>query len=210
MPHKDLYSVEEIFKHIKDRNWQWFLHKIQPVDVVNACPFALAMCVAHDLIESSAREEGIIVDEIRQFVVSLLHVIRVQYASQWNKDWKNEALLGIACALVYLEEEAFVHMKNAYHQCVDPPQSLILAYIRAGERIDDPLSSDVVAELSYLAIKQGVTYEAARQLEAVADSQGNNKEKKYWQEVAKEANRLGLHVAMIVPDVLDNRRQTIT
>ena len=139
---------------------------------------------------------------MRDFAVNLLIILRAKNPKEWEEDWKNEVFLGISCALVYREEEAFVYIKNAYENLDDPPQSLIFAYISAGSRPDHLLTEKEIVELIQRALKKGVTYESAERMASLASKKGDQEKCEYWEQQALEAEANKLHTPIITPNVL--------
>src|SRR5262249_35693855 len=119
--------------------------------------------------------------------------------------WKNEAYLGITCAIVFREEEAFLHIQRAYTLLNDPPQSLILAYISAGSGPDHFLTKEQIAQLSQNAISKGITYESSLRMAALANEERDFEKQKYWENQAVEAENKGIHTPIIVPNILKEK-----
>ncbi|MCI0382527.1 MAG: hypothetical protein L0207_05715 [Chlamydiae bacterium] len=197
------------FPNIKDivasKNWKFLVRNSLPVNISDYYSFSEAMHIVDHLIQASTEEiikDGSTADLMRDYCVNLMTILRTKYREEWKKDWKNEAFLGIICALVYREEEAFKYIKNAYKQSSDPPQSLILAYISAGSGPDHFLTKKEIIELSQKAIEKGISYEAALRMSALAYEQKDQNKHEYWQKQAIEAEKNGFHTPIIVPNVL--------
>lgn len=209
MPRKTTRENMKSFPNIKDivaaKNWKVLVKNSLPVNIADTYSFAEAMHIVDNLIGASVDEmieDGFTADLMRDYSVNLMKILRAKYPPEWKKDWKNEAYLGITCALVFREEEAFVHIKNAYEQLKDAPQSLILAYISAGSGPDHFLTKEQIAELSQKAIEKGVTYESALRMAALVYEQKDAKNHQYWKQQASEAEKNRMHTPIIVPDVL--------
>ncbi len=197
------------FPNIKDiiaaKNWKFLVKNTLPVNIADTYSFSEAMHIIDHLIEASVDEmieDGFTADLMRDYSVNLMKILRAKYPHDWKKDWKNEAFLGIVCALVFREEEAFVHIQNAYGQLEDAPQSLILAYISAGRGPDHFLTKERIAELSHKVIGKGVTYESALRMAALARDEQDKDKADYWDEKAEEAERRGIHTPIIIPNVI--------
>ncbi len=187
------------------KDWKSVVQHFRPQQIVDVYPYEKSMHVVGWLMIAAVDEllgEAFFAEEARNFAVNLMIEIRKRYLDQWQKDWKNEAFLGISCALVYLEEEAFQYLKAAYEALQDPPQSLILAYISAAEKIEGILNKENLLELTEAAVKKGATYQAALQMAFLSNQLGNREESKYWKERAEDAETKEYHTAVITPNIL--------
>lgn len=199
---KNFPNIKEVITH---KDWKLLVKNFLPVNISDSYSFSDAMHIVNHLIDASAQEmakDGFIADLMRDYSVNLMTILRAKYPKDWEKDWKNEAFLGIICGLVFREDEAFKHIKNAYEKLKDPPQSLILAYISAGSGPDHFLKKEEIAELSQKAIEKGITYEAALCMTTLAYEQKDKENQLYWEEKASEAEKKGLYTRIITPDVL--------
>lgn len=197
------------FTNIKDivakKKWKFLVKNTLPVNIADTYSFPEAMHIIDHLIKASVEEmveDGFTADLMRDYSVNLMKILRAKYPREWKSDWKNEAFLGIICAFVFREEEAFVHIQKAYEQLEDPPQSLILAYISAGSGPDHFLTKEQIAELSQNAIEKGITYETSLRMASLAYEQKDFEKQKYWEAKASEADEKGIHTPCITPDVL--------
>ena len=197
------------FSNIKEivcaKEWKYLVLNTLPVNIADTYSFSESMQVIDQLVEASADEtlkDGFSADLMREYSVNLMTVLQAKYPNEWRNDWKNQAFLGVLCGLVFREEEAFIHIQNAFEQLEDPPQSLILAFISAGSGPDNFLSKEQVLKLSRKAIEKGVTYESALNLATLAYEQQDFEGQKYWEEMASEAKTRGEHTPNITPDVL--------
>lgn len=209
---KDNKEKMKSFPNIKDivtaKDWKFLVKNTLPVNIADIYSFSEAMHIIDLLINASAEEileDGFIADLMRDYSVNLMKILREKYSLDWKKDWKNEAFLGIICGLVFREEEAFMHIQNAYEQIEDAPQSLILIYISAGSGPDRFLSREQIIDLSQKAIAKGVTYESALHMAFLAYEQKEFEKQKYWEERASDAEKKGIHTSTIVPNVLKDR-----
>lgn len=209
MPHKNNWNMKKSFPNIKEiinaKDWKSLVKNSLPVNIADMYSFSEAMHIVDFLIDASVEEmmeDGFTADLMRDYSVNLMKILRAKCTDEWKKDWKNEAYLGIACGLVYREEEAFEHVENAYKQLEDPPQSLILTYISAGSGPDHFLTKEQIVELSQKAIKKGMTYEASLRMAALAHDQIDFEQQKYWKNLAIEAEQQGVHTPLIIPNVL--------
>ena len=187
------------------KDWKFLVKNTLPVNIADLYAFSEAMHIVDCIFEASADqmvEDGFTADLMRDYSVNLMKILRAKYSREWESDWKNEVYLGITCALVFREEEAFMHIQKAYKQVEDPPQSLIMAYISAGTGSDHFLTKEQVAELSQIAIKKGVTYESALHMALLAYEQRDFKKQRYWEEKAADAEKRGVHTPSITPNVL--------
>lgn len=199
----------KFFPNIKEvinaKDWKYLVKNSLPVNIADTYSYSEAMHMVDLLMTASVEEmieDGFSADLMRDYSVNLMKILRAKYPTEWKKDWKNEAHLGITCALVFREEEAFVHIQKAYKQLKDPPQSLILAYISAGSGPDHFLTKEQIAELSESAIKKGITYQASLRMAALASEQKDFEKQKYWKSKALEAEKQGIHTPVIIPNVL--------
>jgi hypothetical protein len=197
------------FSNIKDiiaaKDWKFLVKNTLPVNIADTYSFSEAMHIIDHLIEASAEEmieDGFSADLMRDYSVNLMKILRAKYPRDWKEDWKNEAFLGIVCALVFREEEAFIHIQNAYEQVEDAPQSLILAYISAGSGPDHFLTKQRIAELSQKVIEKGVTYESALHMASLACDQKDLEKQEYWEAKARDSKEKGVHTPNITPNVL--------
>ncbi len=204
----NISSIEDL---IARKDWKSLVKNSLPVTVAVSYSFSEAMHIVDCLIKASSElpyEEGIIADLMRDYAVNLMIILREKFSKEWQKDWKNEAFLGVICSFVFRDEEAFKHIKNAYEQLEEPPQSLILAYISAGSRPEFPLSKQEIAELSNKAIKKKETYEAALRMAFLAYEEGDLKSVEYWNQKAEEFKRTGIHTPIITPNVIKSSFDT--
>jgi len=184
---------------IKKKDWDILIRNVLPVTIAISFPFEESMHVVGNLLNDSGGEDGDLALFMRDYAVNLMIILREKFPQNWKKDWKNEAFLGICCSLVYREEKAFKYLKNALGLFEDPPQSLILTYIRVGAAPCYFLSTKEIAELAQRAAKSGITFEVAQQM---ADSATTREGKNYWERKAAEAN--SIHTPVIVPNILKN------
>jgi hypothetical protein len=193
-------------KDVVQRNdWEFLFKTFLPVTVAVSFSFDQCMHIVGNLLNTSAKwntdEEAMTSEFMRDYVVNLMIILREKHPDEWQKDWKNEAFLGMTCGLVFREEEAFKYIKNAYQQHEDPPQSLILVYIRAGGPPNYFLSRKEIVSLAQKALDKGITYESALQMAHLA---ATDDERAYWEKRADEAGAKKVHTAVITPKALKN------
>lgn len=205
MPLSNSNPFPDIQEIISAKDWKSLVKKSLPVNVADLYTFSEAMHIADFLIEASVEilmEDGFTADLMRDYSVNLMKILRAKYPHEWKEDWKNEAYLGLTCGIVFREEEAFEHVEKAYKQLEDPPQSLILAYIRAGSGPDHFLTEEEVAQLSQKAVDKGITYETSSRMATLAYERRELEKEKYWKNKAIEAEKNGIHTPIIIPNVL--------
>jgi len=186
---------------VTSKDWKFLVKHSLPVNITDSYSFVEAMCIVDHVFGASVEEmikDGFTSDLMRDYSVNLMTILRAKYPNEWKEDWKHEAYLGITCAFVYREEEAFKHIRNAYKQLDDPPQSLILAYISAGSGPDHFLTQSEISELSQKAIEKGVTYQSALRMAAMSQE----KKEQYWTKKALEAEKNKIHTPFITPNIL--------
>lgn len=197
--------MDGIERAIASKDWKFLVKNFLPVNFADALSFFDAMQLVGRLSITAASEmskDGLSADQMRDFAVNLMIILRARYPKEWESDWKNEVYLGISCALVHREEEAFSFIKNAFEKFTDPPQSLIFAFISSGDTFESYLSENEIAELTERAITKGVTYESALKMAALASEKGDQEECENWKQKAFEAERNQLHTPIITPDIL--------
>ena len=199
------FNKQALDQTIAHQEWNSLIYKFSPETIVNTYSYDQVMhTVGHLMI--AARDkivvDGALADSMRDFAVNLMILVRDKYSQKWWEDWKNEAYLGICCASVYRDAEAFQYCKSAYKSLNDPPQSLILAYISAGDGIDKFLSSEEIIKLTHDAIQKGITYQAALQMAYLAGLSGDREMAKYWKQKAAVAEQNECHTPVITPNVL--------
>ncbi|MDN3506606.1 MAG: hypothetical protein P0S96_05190 [Simkaniaceae bacterium] len=198
-------SLPNIKKIVNAKDWKFLVKNTLPVNIADIYSFSEAMHIVDFLIDSSVEEmieDGFTADLMRDYSVNLMNVLRAKYSHEWEKDWKNEAYLGITCGLVFRAEEAFQHIEKAYKQLENPPQSLILAYISAGSGPDQYLTKKQITELSQNAVEQGVTYETSLRMATLAKKNRDTEKQNYWENKAAEAEKNGVHTPIIIPNVM--------
>jgi hypothetical protein len=192
---------------IAEKNWLTLVRKFLPAIVADSFSFIELMHIVGSLVTLANDEmesQDPQIDFVRDYCVNLMIILRAKFPQDWKRDWKNEAFLGIACKFVYREEEAFQYIQNAFQQLEDPPQSLLMSYISAGQTCDHYLSSEQIKELSLRAMTKGITFEVALHMATLSYMEGNEKERQYWKKKALEAEKEGTHTAIIVPNLLKN------
>lgn len=197
-----MYEIEDV---IKKRDWKFLVKNFLPVNFVDIFTFSEVMYLVGHLIKAAEDEierDGFIADVFRDFAVNLMIILRAKNPKEWGIDWKNEAFLGIACASVYPEEEAFTYIKNAYQQVKNPPQSLIFAFISAGNRYPSALTKQEISQLIQQASEKETTYESAERMAILAREMQQKKKYEYWKKKANELERKKIHTPIITPDVL--------
>lgn len=195
----------DIKQTVSKKDWMALVRNFLPSIVTDCYSFIEGMHIVGALLNkaSDEMESGDTqIDFFRDYCVNMMIILRAKFPQEWENDWKNEAFLGIACRSVYREEEGFQYIQNAFQQLEDPPESLILPYIRAGETCDHFLSKESIKALSQKAAAKRITYEVALQMASLSHGEGNKKESQYWEEKAKDAENDGIHNAIIVPNVL--------
>ena len=196
------FNINDI---IVRKDWKFLIRNFLPVNIADSFSFSEGMKIVGNLTKAAADEivrDGFIADLMRDFTVNLMIILRAKYTKEWEEDWKNEAFLGISCASVYREEEAFHYIKSAYEKLDDPPQSLLLAYINSGRSSDHFLTKEEIVHLTERALQKGVTYETASRMAFLASDEGNQKKCNYWEQAALEAEAKKLHTPFIIPNVL--------
>ena len=197
--------MDEMEKTIAKKDWKYLVKNFLPVNFADTLTFPEGMHLVGNLVKAAEDETergGFTADLFRDFAVNLMIILRAKNPKEWEKDWKNEAFLGIACAFVYREEEAFAYIKNAYDKLDDPPQSLIFALISAGSRPDHLLTRVEVSSLTQEAIKKGITYESSERMATLEQDMGDQEKCEYWKQKAAEAHEQKLHTPIITPDIL--------
>lgn len=190
---------------VENKNWEALIRTYLPVTVAISFSFEKGMHIVDELLRASSHittKNGNWAIFTQEYCANLLRMLRIKYPIEWQKDWKNEAYLGIICSLVYRNEEAFKYVQNAYNCLNDPPQSLILAYLNAGDTPDQFLSKEKIDQLTKKGLEKGITYETAQLAASLAIFYDDEQMEKYWLEKAEQAEAEGIHTPIIVPNVI--------
>lgn len=204
-------NQNQIDNIIRQKDWKFLIKHFLPKTIVDYLSYTQGMHLVGNLAIAAADElerDNYIADLMRDFSVNLMIALREKHPQEWKKDWKNEAYLGISCALIYREEEAFNYIKNAYEKLNDLSQSLIFAYISAGRSSDHFLTDKEIIELTQNAIKKGITYEAALRMASLANIEKDSKKCEYWEQKALEAEENKVHTPLITPNILKEMFKT--
>ena len=195
---------EELLQLTHEENWSPIILRTTPDILTKILSYEECMSLAYDLFFKNLRD-----DDIQDFAVRLFFSIRDTYASDWSRDWKNDAFLGQLCGLTWRYDERYECYKKAYDKLRDPPDSLLLLLAECNSAPGTPSISDGESE-TYLkrAIAKKLTYEAAIWMRGLARSKNDQEQEKYWDKLSKELEEKNIHTETIMPDILQNKPST--
>lgn len=139
-------------------------------------------------------------DEQSEFGVNLLFALKKLKKDKWNSDWRNEALMGIACDNNYRYEDRYYSFKKAYDlaksigegdhpgllinlaRCHSAPGPLVIPY-------------DKCLELAMRAIKDKLYPDAAWALTGIYSSMGDQESHRKWRAVAEQLEKEGAEMS---------------
>ncbi len=192
------FEREELLKEMREENWLDITKKFDIKKVTKVLEFKECMSLAYDLFFKNFYD-----DDIQDFAVRLFFLIRDEYQSNWNDDWKNNVLLGELCGLTWRYNERYECYKTAYEQVVDPSDALLLLLAGCNSTPGIPPISDKEAE-EFLkkAIEKKVTYESAIMMRGLYRNKNEKKLENYWDKMCTELKEKNIHTETIKPDIL--------
>lgn len=132
--------------------------------------------------------------EQKEFGTHLIYALKKYRSKEWNDDWRNEALLGIACDLTYRYDEKFKALKTAYMQILEkdkalPPGlliSLALCYFAPGDRA---LPINEAIQLVLKANENKIYLDGAWALSALYSYTDDENNQKKWKNLAENLEK---------------------
>ena len=128
--------------------------------------------------------------EQSEFGVKLLFTLKKLKKDRWDSDWRNEALLGVACENTYRYEERNDALRKAYELAKKTGESghpglLIILADCHNSAEKGPISYDESIALIKKAMKDKVYKDGAWALSGIYSSKGDEEGFERWKSIAQ-------------------------
>ncbi len=145
-------------------------------------------------------------DELQYCAVELLKQLRSRYQLEWDKSWKNDALLGMGFYITSQHEERYDCFKKSFDKCQEPPPGLLIELARCSVCPGTPpISYDKAIELVMQAISKIPYFDGINLLCNLYSLKNDNEKKLYWEKVLDALPENDkIHSPSIEPDFLVN------
>lgn len=172
---------------IENRLWDKLTSSYSPSEIVKALSFKDGLRLAYRLLYNDGWDEY-----LQDYAIKLLYELREFYSKEWNKSWKYDALIGLACDITYKHEERYEAYKRAFEKVDEPPPRLLIELARCcicpGP---PPISYDQAIELVMKALKNVQYADGVSLLCNLYSLKDEDEKKNYWSNVLKNMNDSG-------------------
>jgi hypothetical protein len=183
----------------KKLDWISLSNKYSPSEIATNLGYEKGMRLANKMVSSDYKN-----DELIRYSINVIISIKNLYSSEWEKDWKNAAFLGILWTIIWEYEESYKTLLESYQKSEDPPATLIFelanCYFYPPEY--HVISEENAEQLLKKSLNKKVTYEAAIRLKDIYESRQEIELSKYYEQMAKLAEEKNLHIEDMSPDVI--------
>lgn len=174
--------------------------KQPPESVAQPLSYEDAMNVAREIFRSDYGNDAVI-----NYAIDLFLAVRKRYLNEWDQDFKNSLYVSFLCELTLRYQEAFDLTKEVYERSLPTPPylasfSFANTYFLPKPDVDT-ISEDEALRLFKASFEKEATYEAATLIAEIYQARGDVGQADYWQLKAEDAEKQGLHVPVITPDV---------
>lgn len=203
MGNNEVKTMENMKSLIKNSDWETMLQQYTPDQVAVSHTFEKGMLIADKITERGFEDETLL-----NYALDIFFSIRDRYPEKWDQDWKNDIYVATLCTIPFRYVESFASIKRAYKRHPDPPSSLIYEYADTYNyppEAGDTISQEESIKLFKRAIEKELTYESAVRLSGVYRYRKDKAKARYWEAIAKEAERKNLHKPSIIPDLFSQK-----
>lgn len=182
---------------IYEKKWDLLITKYSPKEICLSLTFSEAMKLVKDLFYTDIQN-----DRNQQFALKLAFEIENYFKEDWEKDWKNDILLGDMCSILWLYQEQYIFYKRAYDKLSDPPAALLLLL---AECLNAPDNSPITEEEAETYLKRSadkkITFETALMMRTFFEEKGDSSQVEYWNQIYEKLKKENIHAELLVPDV---------
>ena len=184
------------------KQWERLVEKFTPELVVQSLSFKEVMSLAYRLFLENYSD----FPKIRDFALNLFFETRKHYASEWDKDWKNDILLSDLCRIGYKYDECYYCRMRAYKKFPDPPPVLLIALAGCYNVPRPRVTLDQAESLLQRAIQKEISYEAALQLRGIYMAKQDQAKVEYWTKIVEETERKNIRTDPCTPDIFKDKQ----
>ena len=153
-----------------------------PEDIIKCLGFKNGMILAYKLLYNDNWDE-----DLQEFAVKLLYILKITCSEEWNSNWRNEAFLGQACDITLRYDERYEAYKQAFEKSLKPPPELLIELARCCYCPGSPpISYEQSLELLKQSIIEHPYKQAASLLKSIYSSQKDLENEKYWSEMLEQ------------------------
>lgn len=192
--------MENLQKLIKEQNWLLITKNWNPKLIVEKLAYEECMCLAYRMLINEQAD-----DNLMNFAVDLLQVIRKKNLQNWESDWRNDLFLGDACHITMRFNERYEAYKRAYLKFnpLNLPPTLLVSLARCYSAPGvPPISIEEAEKLARAAVEKEISTETVALIRGICKMQGKDKEFFYWNETLEELEKKGPHIRNEWPEWL--------
>ena len=187
---------------IQEKKWHELVSHFAPVDIVKSLPFSTAIALAYSLLYNKDWN-----DDIQEFAVKLLEVIRNYHQEEWNSSWEYDAFLGLACDITLKYDERYQSFKRALEKAKDPPPQLLIALARCCICPGfPPISYEDAIKYLKIALKDYLYVDGVSLLRAIYSLKKDTNNENYWMNILKKIETQNIESPSLDPQFLKKSR----
>lgn len=177
--------TETISYLLKHDMLEQLVHDYSPNEVAMTLTFKDSIRLSYRLLYNKIWNE-----ELQEYSVNLLLVIRNLYSKEWNASWEYEAFLGMACNITLKYDERYEAYKKAFEKTNNPPPELLIEFARCcicpGS---PPISYEYAINLVLRALEKGPFADGIGLLSHIYSLKNDSKQEKYWNELLQKSDK---------------------
>lgn len=190
--------MKKISDLIKKHDWPLIYKRYTTDQIVEELSFEEGMRLAYQML---INKEGD--DDLMNFAVDLLQLIRKKYPKNWESDWKNDLFLGDACHITMRYNERYEAYKRASLKFNSVPSNLLVSLARCYSAPGKPpISIDEAEDLIRAALEKEKSIEAVTLIRGICKSMEREEEFSYWNKVLEELEKKEAYMKSEWPELL--------
>lgn len=194
--------MQNLIDLIKQHNWILIYKNWDPEQIVDELLYEDSMRLAYQMLINKHAEENLM-----NFAVDLLQIIRKKYSQNWESDWRNDLFLGDACHITIRFPERYQAYKQASlkFNTLNLPPSLLVSLAGCYLAPDrSPISIEEAERLTKVALEKEQSIEAVTLIRGICKTQGRENEFFYWSNILKELEKKKAYMKNEWPEWLMN------
>jgi hypothetical protein len=192
-----IMSKEDLRALIHKQRWKDII-KLNIDEVAPLLDFKEGLQLAYELLYNKSWD-----DELQEYAVQLLYVIRKTFPQEWNASWQHDAFLGEACEVTYKYDERYLAYKKAFDAVTNPLPGLLIALANCcvcpGPT---PISFDDALELVKRAVKDYLYIDAVGLMHILYSRKNDTENTQYWKELMTQLKDTNKRAPRIIPEFL--------
>lgn len=178
-------------KLINSSKWHDIYIKYQHNQVLDELSFEECMHLAYQIFNNKEVD-----DDLMNYAVDLLQLIRQKHPASWNFDWRNDLFLGDVCHWTMRFDDRYKAYKRASMKFKSdlPPSLLVSLAMCYSTPEKSPISIYEAENLATKAFEKEKSIESVTLIRGICGTQGREAEFLYWDKILKELEKKGAYM----------------